>query len=168
MAKMTIAQALRKVKKLKGDLADLNAKVKMGCTFEKTKVPAFSFSDSYKKFKETSQELIELQSKIAIANSKNSIKVDKRSISLALAARETQEIRSEISLLKELLIRNEVVKTPDRNWDEITEKYVLKITETEYVSSLSEIERDTMIKELEAKYESINNALESANHSVTV
>ena len=67
-----------------------------------------------------------------------------------------------------LLLRNEVVKDRQNEWDDTEMKHISRVTETTFVSDLTEQDRDSQIKTLQDRFEVLNNSVEDANHTVTV
>ena len=166
--KMTIAQALRRIKKLKGQIAENEQRARAGVSYESTKVPAFRFQESFDKMVATQDEVVALESRVAIANSTGMVVDGQKTIPLATAVRTLQELKGRISFLKGLNLRNETVKDRTQEWDDIEVKHIVRVTETTFVSDLSEQDRDAQVKTLQDRFETLNNAVEDANHTVTV
>lgn len=166
--KLTIAQALRKIKKLKGQIAEHEQRAKAGVSYDVTKVPAFRFSESVKQMFSTQDEVVALESRVAVANAGNYIHDGDQRVSLAQAVRILQELKGRIAFLKGLNLRNETVKDRSSEWDEDQCKTVTRVTETTFTSDLSEKDRDQQVKALQDRFEVLNNAVEDANHTVSV
>lgn len=166
--KLTIAQALRKIKKLKGQIAEHEQRAKAGVSYDVNKVPAFLFAESVSQMFTIQDEVVALESRVAIANAGNYIYDGEQRISLAQAVRTLQELKGRIAFLKGLNLRNETVKDRNSEWDEDQCKTVTRVTETTFKSDLSEQDRDQQVKALQNRFEVLNNAVEDANHTVSV
>ncbi len=178
--KITIAQALRRIKKLKGQISEHTQRAQQGVSYDQSKVPAFRFQEAVAAVKAAQKELVDLQSRVAVTNAKATITDGTETITHAEAIRLLQEIKGEIAFLKGLNLRNEVVKDRQqewddvemkhvaRVWDDVEMKYVARVTEVTWVSDLSEKDRDTQVKTLQDRFETLNNTLEDRNHKVAV
>jgi uncharacterized small protein (DUF1192 family) len=166
--KMTIAQALRRIKKLKGLIAENEQRAKAGVSYDVTKVPAFRFRESLDKMFALQDEMVALEARVAIANATATVQDGDRVVSMALAVRSIQELKGRIALLKGLHLRNETVKDRQTEWDDNESKHITRVSETVYMSDLTEQDRDSQIKSLQDHFEVLNNAIENVNHEVMV
>ena len=166
--KITIAQALRRIKKLKGQIAESTQRAQASVSYEKTKVPAFRFQEQVAVIKAAQTELVDLQSRVAVANAKATVPDGSDTITHAEAIRRLQELKGEIVFLQRLSLRNDTVRTREQEYDDVTSKYVINVIETVWVSDLSEKDRDTQVKTLQDRFEVLNNTLEDRNHKVAV
>lgn len=165
---LTIAQALRKVKKLKGVMAEETARMKAGVSYNKEEVPEFRFVDSAKKRELAQEELIDLESKITFANANNTVVCSLGTVTLSKAVRALQEIKGNITLYKELVLVNKVTKDREEYYSAEHAKYMSEVKEVVMVSDLSEVDRDKKVKELVDAFEVLNNVVEDTNHKVVV
>lgn len=168
--KLTIAQALRKIKRLKGQIAESEQRAKVGVSYESDKVPAFRYQDTVDNMFLLQDEVVALESRVAVANATHTVVVGESAAPFPLATviRTLQEIKGRIAFLKGLHLRTETVKDRTQEWDDAEMKHIMRVTETTYVSDLSEQARDTQIKKLQDRFEKLNNAVEDANHTVEV
>lgn len=166
--KMTIAQALRRIKKLKGQIAENEQRAKLGVSYDVSKVPAFRFQEAVDKMFATQNEMVALEARVAVANATAMVADGNQTISMALAIRTLQELKGRIAFLKGLHIRNETVKDRQTEWDDAESKHIYRTTETVFLSDLTEQSRDAQIQELQDRFEALNNAVEDANHAVVV
>lgn len=166
--KMSIAQALRRIKKLKGQLAEHTLRATQSVSYEKSKVPAFRFHEEMLARAEAQKELLDLQARVSVANAKAMVQDGEETITHAEAVRRLQEIKGEIAFLKSLNLRNEVVKNRSQEWDDNEMKNLVRVTEEVWVSDLSEKDRDSQVKVLQDRFEVLNNAVEDHNHKVAV
>lgn len=168
MVKMMIAQALRRIKKLKGEIAEHTLRAQQGVSYEQGKRLAFPFKEQMDARKACQDEMLNLQARVAIANAKATVTDGAEVITHAEAIRRLQEMKGDIVFLKSLGIRNDVVKTREQEYDEATSKYVHRVTEVTWVSDLSEVDRDKQVRALQTHFEALNNAIEDHNHKVSV
>lgn len=167
--KVTIAQALRRIKKLKGTIAEQSTRAQQSVSFIQGKVPAFRFATAVSQLNEARRELLDLEARVAVANAKKTVvnsSGDK--VVLALAIRQLQELKGQIAFLRSLNLRSETVREREQNWDDEQLKHITRINEVVYVSDLSEADRDREVKLLQDQFETLNNVVEEANHSVLV
>jgi hypothetical protein len=168
-AAVTVAQALRRVKKLKGQIAEHTQHITEGVSYVSTKVPAFRFESEMSALAAARDEMINLEARVAVANANTTVKDGNgRTVTLAHAIRQLQELKSEIALLKSLNLRNEVVREREQEWDDTECKTLTRINEVTHVSDLSETDRSTRVKQLQNRFEALNNTVEDANHTTTV
>lgn len=165
---MTIAQALRRIKKLKGIIAENEHRAKSGVSYESTKIPAFDFKEAMEKMFATQDEMVQLEARVAIANATASVQDGSNGIVLAVAVRTLQELKGRIAFLKGLSLRSETVKDRQTEWDDNEMKHISRVTETVYISDLSEKDRDAEVKKLQDRFEALNNSVEDSNHTVVV
>lgn len=166
--KMTIAQALRRIKKIKGQIAEHQQRAQAGVSYDVTKVPAFRFAEADEAMQLLQAELIGLEASVAVANAQGTVKFEGKDVVLALAIRSLQEMKGRIAFLKGLHLRNETVQTRTNDWDDTEMKHISRLTETTFKSDLSEQDRDKKVKELQNLFEELNNAVENANHTFVV
>ncbi len=171
MSDLTIGQALRKIKKLKGEIAECSARATSGVSFLKESPPAFRFVDQLEKIEAAQAQLIELETRVAIANATHKCLVPstKKEITLVQAIKELHEIKAKIALFKSLSIRNETVKSFTKEWDQTKEEYSIVVPVlTVWTSDISEVDRDKQVKDLEKLFEELNDSLEFVNSRVAV
>jgi hypothetical protein len=166
--KMTIAQALRRIKKLKGLIAENQQRAQAGVSYDASKVPNFRFQEAFAAMTQAQLDVVGLESRVAVANATNTVQHQGKDILLAQAVRLLQELKGQIAFLKGLHLRNEVVKDRQQEWDDIEMKHIMRVTETTFTSDLSEQDRDLQVKKIQDIFETLNNAVEDANHIVTV
>lgn len=167
--KITIAQALRRVKKLKGQIAEHSTRAQQSVSFVQGKAPVFSFHDSVAQLNVARTEMLDLEARVAVANAKKTVSdLNGNKVVLARAVRQLQELKGQIAFLRSLNLRNETVRERETNWDDDQGKHITRVNEMTYVSDLSESDRASAIKSLQDQFETLNNTVEEANHSVLV
>lgn len=167
--KITIAQALRRIKKLKGQIAENSTRAQQGVSYVKDKAPAFSFREAVLALNVARNEMLDLESRVAVANAKKTITdTSGTKLTLAHAIRQLQELKGQIAFLRGLNLRDEVVREKETEWSDDQFKNLIRINEVVYVSDLSEQDRDREVKLLQDQFETLNNTVEEANHTVLV
>jgi hypothetical protein len=111
---------------------------------------------------------VALEARVAVANAKKTIQDGSEKVVLAQAVRTLQELKGRIAFLKGLHLRNETVKDRSNDWDDVEMKHIARVTETTFKSDLSEKDRDQQVKALQDRFDVLNNAVEDANHTITV
>lgn len=177
MAQITISQALRRIKKLKGELAEYKQRTETAVVHDEKKAPAFSFEDSWEGYVATKAKLVCLEAGVAEANATTRITLDHSvpslkgigrddvACSLSLIIRLLQEMRAEIALLQGLHSRvdkTEVETSTDFGLDETGE------ISTTYLCHMTQAERAEAVKKEQDAFEYLNNLLETANHKTLV
>jgi phage pi2 protein 07 len=168
---LTIAQALRKVKKLKGLIAEHKARAITGVSYVSDVIPAFRYAEEVAAMDLAVAEMLDLQARIATANATTIVEdvlVNGRVVNLAHAVRLLEEAKSKIDFLQKLVLRTETISTRDYVYDQTSEKNVIVTKVVQFVSDLSEKERDSQVKKMQDLFEQINNSVEDLNHKVLV
>jgi hypothetical protein len=166
--KMTIAQALRRIKKLKGEIAEHETHIRSGVSYVKEKVPAFRFAEERDLWVSAKAEMLTLQARVAIANALNKIEYDGVEMPLAYAIRTLEELKGELSLLKGLVLRSETLKEREQEWNDEKCTTITRINEVTWVCDLTEQDRAQEVKKIQSRHEDLNNVVEDANHRIFV
>lgn len=165
MSNTTISQALRVIARLKGRMATLSRRADNSVSREVGKQPHFSFAETRKQIGETREQLILLESAVAIANANTVIEVEGRRMTIAEAIRRTQEIKAEIAWLSGLQIKEGVEHVnAGFGWDEVSHRQIPQVREVTYVTDLPEPERVAEVEALTERFDRINDVVETANH----
>ena len=165
MSSMTISQALRQVKKIKGELSENVERAKNSITFKEGEDPAFEFQRCMEKITALRTSLVALQSHIAETNAITLIQFNGASLSLAYAVLRLKEYKGEIAFLSELkgLARNKDVSSQmEVSFDFETDKRVNK-TVVHYCK-LPEAKRAELAEKVQASFDALNDTVETANH----
>ena len=166
--RMTIASALRRIKNIKGQIAEHKSRSELGVSYTLDKVPSFRFKEEVDKYIAATNELLDLESKVAIANANTLILDGGEDITLAEAIRTLQEIKGMIAFYRDLNLKSGLEKNRVRDWDEEENKSISRVEEITYICDLSEIERDAKIRSLQNHFEVLNNSVEDKNHVVLI
>lgn len=165
---LTIAQALRKIKKLKGEIGIETQRAHSSISYVEGAVPDYNFKDSTNKRASLVEELLNLEEKVAVANAITKITFnDGVSLTLSGLIRRMQEIKSSISFYEALVLRkpeeiSEYVYDDNMNKNVVVKKVV------QWKSDISVVEKDAAVKELKDRFDNLNNILETMNHSTKI
>jgi hypothetical protein len=169
MHTQTISQSLRSIKRLKGQMAELSQRASECVSHEAGKQPHFAFAETRTKMDTIREDLVLLESAVAIANATTTIRVEDRSMTIAEAIRRLQEVKSEISWLTGLQLKEGTERVSDGfDWDEMSHRRTPQMREVTHVTALHEPERVAQIDALKERFERINDAIETANHVTPV
>ena len=165
MVKLTISQCLRRAKSIKGRIAELKARASASVSYIREKKPKFDFKTTREELSAVKEDLILIETAIAVANATNKIKIGAQEITIAQAIRNLQEIKDEIAWLSSLRLCDETIVEKERNYDD-NGKIVIDKVETVYLTDLSEVDRVAQIDKLKKRFEMLNDLVERANHTV--
>lgn len=163
MENMTIAQALRKINKLKGQLKEaLEHAAGSVHYFEDTK-PAYSFEASLQEADKFRKELIALETRLRCKNAVTLLDFQETSMTLAEATCRLQELRGQIAWLKTLPSLPQAAQDQmERHYDDIANKWMTTVRV--HRCDLPEVQRTNLVKSLQDDFDALNDAVESLNH----
>ena len=165
---MTIAQALRRVNKLKGLIKEHKESAQACSSYEEEKKPEFDFNEEVRAMNALTDEMIDLKAKISAANAANSVNDGARDMTLAVAVLALVELKGAITFYKELDLHSGLERVRDQEWDDNSGKYINRVIEKNLIAAMTEKERVAKIRELEDRFEVLNNAVEDVNHKILV
>jgi len=139
---MNLKQALKRKNRLVGLIAEEYIKVSQYNSVDDVNQRPYSVKEALQNWLKLTDELIELKSKIQIANNKVNDKIFRLS-----------ELKTQVKQLKKLDCTSGLYYS---KWSD--DKVVTKVAEIEVV------ERDNMVKEMEAQIEKIQDELDEWNH----
>lgn len=165
MQELTISQALRKVKKLKGQIAECRTRAESAVSFVATKPPAFEFSDVFSEMGTLQKELTNLEARLSVTNATTKIDYDGKTMTLFHAVRHLQEMKGTIAWMRGLPVRAHE-KTFEDNlvWSGADHKNM----PIEWTCKLPEAIRSTLVSKLQDGFDSLNEVVERANHSTVL
>lgn len=164
---MTIASALRRIKRLKGDMDALAQRAASAVSHLKDAAPAFPFKETRSLLNATRAELIQLRAAVARANATTTVEWSGKPIALAEAIGQLQEIKAEISWLRGLTIREGTTRSSEWDYDDMGRRS-RRVEEVTYVTNLTEVARAKELQGLADRFEQLNARVEAANHSTTL
>ena len=168
MSNLTIAQSLRRIKKCKGRIAELKSRAMQSVSYAADKKPTFDFKVMREELAAAKEELVGLESAVAVANATTSVSFEGKEMRLAEAIRRLQELKDEMSWLPQLHIQEGVERVPEVEWDPEKERQIRVTREVKWQTGLPELERVKEIEGLRDKFERLNDLVETANHRTEV
>lgn len=160
----TVAQGLRRVRKLKGRLAELVQRANGSVSYTSDNKPAFDFAETRSEIARQRAELVRIESGIARANASAFIVWEDKRVPLACAIRTLTEIKAEIAEIRGLRLRCDTERHVENEWDEAANRYATRVREVVWVSAMSEPDRVKLLSELADRFERLNDLVETANH----
>lgn len=167
MDDMTISQALRRVKKLKGKLDELNSRAQSGVSYKAADKPAFPFASTLEEADSVRAELLGLKARIAVTNATNSVDFDGKSVTLAFAVLKLQELKSQIAWYRGLVVHaQESTSVKEPEMDHVSGRYIYLPVEMR--CDLPEAKRAATVDRLQDEFDRLNDAVERKNHAVAI
>ncbi len=161
--KLTIAQGLRALKRMRGDLANVRGRLANSSSWQKGKKPEYPFSECLKRQQELTAEFTHLHSRLLRANATNTVSFDGQDIPLCEALLILNEIKGEIAIFSSLDLREgKMEREPRYN---IHSGGAIPSEPIIFERAISERERDDSIEELKQRFERLNDAVETVNHT---
>jgi|SRR5208337_4548956 len=165
MSNLTISQALRRIKKLKGQIGEHRQRAQNSVTHLADQQPAYLFTTCREQAAVALEEMLKLQTAIAQANAKTIIDWDSKNIPLALAVRTLRELAAEIDWVKKLPVKAQD-KTVETEREHDGEKWV-NIAK-QFTCHLPEAKRADMAAELQDRFDKLNDIVETTNHKTAI
>jgi hypothetical protein len=167
---MTIAQALRRVKEIKGQVGKHVHNAQHCVTHKSKDKPAYTFGAEMEKAESLVGEMIDLQTRIGAANIKATVDFEGRSRSLLWCTKKLAEIKGSIALHEGFAVRaQEKTSEEDFEWvrKEDGQTAHLRVA-TEWTCHLPEAARAARVAMLQAKFAELNDLVETMNHRTAV
>lgn len=165
MADLTISQGLRQVKKLKGQLAELQTRASGSVTYQASSKPAFDFAATVAKAESVRTELVLLESRIARTNASATVSLDGSSVPLVRAVKSLAELKGLIAWYRTLPTRAQADTVQD-DWDYDGDKR-MKV-QTPWKCDLPSADCAAKVEELQSKFDALNDEVERTNHSTVL
>lgn len=182
LKKLTISQALRRRKKLKGEIHTHTDRLRSSIVYDEKRPPSFPFEESQKALKLAKFELIHLEDAIARANARATITFKDETVHLTWVLRTLAELKGDITRYEgyehfclpekrnvdkvESPDLSEAIETPFAGG--VRRSHPKKTIETVRISNITEKERAQKVEQLQREFEELNDLLETANHSTTL
>lgn len=161
MSELTISQGLRQVARIKGKLVEYKARAAASVSYKRDEKPAYQFSSMMEKIASSREQLVVLESRIAVTNAMTTIDSGSAKITLARAIKQLQEYKDELAWLKTLVVRAS---------DETKESEVRYASpghvsvDVVYVCDFPEAKRSDRSDVVQAAFDALNDAVERKNH----
>jgi hypothetical protein len=165
---MTVSAALRRIKKIKGLIADRTTRAKASVVYMDTKEPGFAFGASLEERATFVRDLVKLQSAVAVANAATLLSDGKTTV--AHAIRSLDEKKAEIAIYKELPVRakeTEIEIEEDTEWSPTGARVRVERKKT-WRSAITQAKRAEIVERLTSEFEVLNNEVEALNNRIVV
>lgn len=157
---MTISQALRRIKAVKGEYAEYLQRANASVSFREGREPGFKFESVLERLNGLRRELIKLQSQLAVTNAVTAVTYNGRRMPLAEAVLTAKELRSSIAFFGGLPVRAQK-ETVEDEFDYSLDKTVR--LERKYICALPEEARTKVVETLREEFAVLNDIIEEAN-----
>ncbi len=162
MSDLTISQGLRRIKKLKGEIAEHTQRATGSVSYQVGREPAFKFNDCMEKAQAARSELLTLQSRLAVTNALTTVKYDGKEMTLSQATRQLEEFKGQIKFIESLPVRDHEKSNEDSfEYNDAMQR--VKATH-EFRCDLPKAKQADAIKSFKEKFDALNDAVETTNH----
>lgn len=160
---MTLSQALRREKKLKGQIKEALDRAEAALVHREDQPPAFNFQSQLERAEAARSELIAIETARRNRSAATSLDYAGRSLTLTEAVVVLQELRSRIAWLRGLPCRAHAEQVEETvEWDGENNKR-LKVTH-KFLCALPEQKRAEMVDALQTEFDNLNNLVEVIDH----
>ena len=170
---LTIAQALRRIKEIKGKVATHARNAQASVTHKTAQPPAYVFNMEWEKATALTEEMIDLQARVSAANCRTTVDFEGKTRSLSWCTKKLAEIKGAIAwheALQPMVRAQDKTIEKDYAWTARPgaggAEHVL--VETEWMCHLPEAKRAARVEQLQQKFAELNDLVETQNHRVTV
>lgn len=167
---LTIAQALRKIKDIKGKTARHSQNAMANVTHKTKDEPAYSFGAEWEKATALVDEMLDLQTRVALANGRTTIDYEGRPRTLVWCTKKLAELKGAIAWHQGLQVRAKGKSTEEElQWQRVQGGSAEHVhVAVEYTCHLPEAERAARVQSLEQKFAELNDLVETMNHRTAV
>jgi hypothetical protein len=167
---LTIAQALRKIKDLKGKIARHSQNAQASVTHKTKDEPAYAFGAEWEKATTLVDEMIDLQTRVGTANAGTTFDYEGKRRSLLWCTKKLAELKGAIAWHQGLQVRAKGKTTEDEmQWQRVAGGGAEHVrAEVEYTCHLPEAERAARVQALEQKFAELNDLVETMNHRTAI
>jgi hypothetical protein len=169
MTEMTISQALRRMKKLKGQIAEHLDRATRAVSYAEKSPPAFDFAKCMEAAGAVRAELVALDAAVAVANATTELEFDGARMPLVQAVKTLQELKGQITWVKALPVQAQaeiVVETTE--YAEVNGDYKHVRVEKKHMCALPEAKRAELTASLQDRFDRLNDAVETKNHRAAI
>ena len=174
----TISQGLRLVKKLKNQLTENLSRASLAVSYDTKNPPAFEYQLSLAEANRVRNELISLETRIAVANATTVLELEPSFRSelgltsdpvMIHAVRLLQELKGQITWVRALNSKARA-STVSSNEETvyINGQYTTVFNEVTTVCSLPELERSDLVASLQDRFDRLNDLVETKNHQTVL
>lgn len=166
MSEMTISQALRQIKKVKGQLSESLSRAQANVSHKESAVPAFQFSVCMGKADGARRQLVDLEARIAVTNATTKIVHGDQTMTLVRAVRRLQELKAQIAWLRGLSVRSQG-RTVEKEL-EYGGVDGHRNVDVPWTCYLPEAEKAEQVDAAQQEFDALNDAVERANHATAL
>lgn len=159
---MTLSQALRLAKRLRGKISILQSRASASVSHKSEDTPAFSFQAVMEELVSARLDLVILESRIGVTNAVTKVEYEGRKLPILMAVRELQETKAYIAFLNALPVRAQA-ETSDETQTYVGDG-VYRASKVPWKCHLPESLRVQAVDKAQATFDRVNDAVESANH----
>lgn len=166
--KHTISTALRRIAELKGDIARFKGQMTTSAHWMDDNTPAFSYEVLEAKYEKAKRELVELKSRVAVANSRT--RAADFDLTLQQLVFELSEVKDEISYLSSMPCaakKETVVSSFVPTYTEDGKYYQKPVSQIHHWH-WTEQSREEKLESLRSRAGSLNAVLEHYNHTTEI
>lgn len=164
---LTIAQALRRIKDIKGKIAKHTQNAQSSVTHKTRNVPAYVFQAEWEASQQLISDMIDLQTRVAVANTKAIVDFEGKSRPLTWCTKKLAELKGAIAWHEALPVRaQDKTIEEEHTWNSKLADNVSM--EVEYTCHLPEAKRAERVVALQAKFVELNDLVETMNHRTPV
>jgi hypothetical protein len=168
---MNINQALRRMKILKGRVAQWEQRARVSNVVGEGETPTYKFDECVEERQKALADLLGLGAAVAETNAKTTVNYQGKDISLAAAIRQLENIKGEIAWLKLIpaLPKTEVKSVQQkREWDAKERTHTYRDVEYTQKCTMDERAKERRLDELQENFDELNSLVEGANHATSV
>ena len=169
MSDLSISQALRKVRDIKGRLAKHQANAQPSVLYLVKDQPAYNFRSELESVDSLGKELLKLQTAITVANAKTTFDWNGQKVLLTWAVKRLEEIKGRIKWFNDLVVSAQADRT-DETWEytEINGRTERVKTERKWKCELPEADRAKHVQDLQDEFNRLNDQVETINHRTSI
>ena len=169
MADMTISQALRMMKKLKGQLAEHLERAVRAVSYPEKSPPAFEFAKCMEAADSVRDQLTRLDAAVAVANATTPFEFEGKKMPLIQAVKILQELKGQLTWVKALPVQAQSETTvSETEYVEVNGDYKHVRVDKKHVCALPEARRAELASSLQDRFDRLNDAVETTNHRAAV
>jgi len=166
---ITISQALRKIRDLKGRLAKHRANAAASVMFPVRDPPAYAFSEEVETAESLARELLRHQTAVTVANAEATLEWDGKKVRLTWAVKRLEELKGEIKWYEGLVVSPQEDKIEDVvEFTEVSGRYENVKREKKFKCFLPEAKRAERVRALQEEFNRLNDQVETINHRTSV
>jgi hypothetical protein len=162
MEKMTVSQALRRIAKLKGQISELRTRAAASVSYKSADKPAFDFKECIRSIAQIQTELVDLQTRIAVANATTILTMGEETVTMTEAIISLQSMKGDIVWVKSLASRAQA-ETEERDYD-FDDDGKRKYIPVKWTCDLPEAERANSVEAIQKRFDTLNDEVERMNH----